>query len=625
MLGRRGRGRFSPDENDTVSINTPISCVAFFLVCVLLCFPAAAQEESIGTSSCTRYNALTLIQQQIDLMKTFDDDARRVPVLIRAADLMWPYQQKKARTAFVEAFETAKRHFREKGDRPPRDGKLLIGLPDQRYTVISAIAKRDSGWARKLTDQLLKEQREDANGEAIKDAERDIRTAERLLTVAGSLVSTHEAVAVNFARSSLQYPATFYLSQFLYQLASANRPAADQFYHQALTAYANAPIERLLYLSSYPFGNDREAGEMPGSTVYQVPNGFVPNLNLQRLFVQTLLRRAQDYINNPSELASGGRLSEPEQMWLAFTRLEKQIQGSLPNMAAAVEAARGNLYAMLSQDSQRNAVAIFSRDNRPKRSFAEQVETALKNPNVDRRDQQLTSAIISTSKDETLAHVLEAVDKISDSNIRQPLLNWLYFDRAQRAIKDQKLDEARKLAAKVEELDQRAFLYFRITDESLKSNPDQSEAREILEEVVVATAKAPNTVVTARALLGVAYLYSKFDANRAVGLMAEAVKLVNRVDQADFSRQFVIRKIEGKTFSSYASFATPGFNPENAFREIGKVDFDGMLNQASNLSDKSLRAMSILMLVERCLKDEVPRTRSKRIETASPAQWTYKR
>jgi hypothetical protein len=91
--------------------------------------------------------------------------------------------------------------------------------------------------------------------------------------------------------------------------------------------------------------------------------------------------------------------------------------------------------------------------------------------------------------------------------------------------------------------------------------------------------------------------------SRAIAVMAEAVKRINQMEQPDFSRQYVIRKIEGKTFGNYGAFVTPGFTPESAFREIGKVDFDGMLNQAANFSDKSLRALTTLAVVEQCLKD----------------------
>lgn len=59
-------------------------------------------------------------------------------------------------------------------------------------------------------------------------------------------------------------------------------------------------------------------------------------------------------------------------------------------------------------------------------------------------------------------------------------------------------------------------------------------------------------------------------------------------------------------FGTYASFQTPGFNPENAFRELGKADFDGTLYQASNFTNKYLRAATSLALIEPCLEPPKP-------------------
>jgi hypothetical protein len=545
----------------------------------------------------------------MDATKTFDDRVQRIAVLVSTADLLWPYQQEKARATFTEAFDLGEQEFKERGDAPISAGRgMVVQKPDQRFTVINAIAKRDLAWARKLMEQMLAESANEPKEGTTKNAQQEVRTAEELLGMAVSLVESDQAAALSFAGSSLQYPATLYLPLFLYRLSALNQPAADQFYQEALKAYANVPLERFLYLSSYPFGNDREAGEMPGYTIYKLPDGFAPNRTLQRLFVQILLQRAQQLVANPQEPTTGRGLSEPGQAWLALTNLEKQIAASLPDLAPAAEQARGVLYTQLPQNSQRRVGQAASSRNAPKKSFEEQVEAAEKNPDVDRRDQQLVFAI--TGADSALVsldRVLAVVDKISDPAVRQPLLNWLYFDRSQRAIKDKKLDEARKLAANVQELDQRAHLYLRIAEESLKQNPDQTQAQDMLEEVVAAAAKAPVTMVRVRAQLGVAHLYTRLDMNRAIALMGDAVKSINQIEQADFSVQYVTRKIEGKQFSSYANFNTPGFSPETAFQELGKLDFDGMMSQASNLTNKPLRARTTLALIKPCLKAPAPR------------------
>jgi len=59
--------------------------------------------------------------------------------------------------------------------------------PDQRYTVINAIAKRDLSWAKKLTDEMLKDSQSEADEKASKDAHQENRTAEKILSMASSL------------------------------------------------------------------------------------------------------------------------------------------------------------------------------------------------------------------------------------------------------------------------------------------------------------------------------------------------------------------------------------------------------------------------------------------------------
>jgi hypothetical protein len=73
-------------------------------------------------------------------------------------------------------------------------------------------------------------------------------------------------------------------------------------------------------------------------------------------------------------------------------------------------------------------------------------------------------------------------------------------------------------------------------------------------------------------------------------------------------------KIEGKTFGSYAAFSTPGFNPENAFREMGRLDFDGSLNQATAFTDKSLRALTTLAVIEPCLQS-APKSKARKAKS----------
>src|SRR5882762_10992864 len=160
---------------------------------LMLVVSVAAQDKGqppAPSSSCSRDTALEIIQQQIDATRTFDNGVQRITILVRAADLLWPVRESKARGAFTEAFDLAVQHFKEKGDETSREGKtMLLSWPDQRYEVIGAIAKHDTAWARKLTDQMLKEQQREAEETPIKDIQHDAKTAGNLLVTAMSLLA----------------------------------------------------------------------------------------------------------------------------------------------------------------------------------------------------------------------------------------------------------------------------------------------------------------------------------------------------------------------------------------------------------------------------------------------------
>jgi hypothetical protein len=577
------------------------------LLVVCLCFVRTSQAQTTRTAAltvpsalCNRENGVSIVADQINSSKTMDETSRRIAVLIRAADVLWPYQEQRARAAFVEAMDLAIQNFRDAGEVVKQEGRLPLPQPDQRFVVITAVAKRDREWARKLADQVLQDEIKEAENKPTKDSLADSHRAGKLLDVAWSLLPENPEGAFMFARASLRYTATIQVPAFLYHLAEVNKLLADQFYQQVLQAYAESPMDQFLYLSSYPFANDREAGEMPLYTTYKVPSGFTENPVLARLFMQVLLRRAQQLPSVAPAAPPNERYSENAQMWIALSRLESQVQSLLPDLLPALRQARSTLQPLLNDsESKRSAQSLVPT---PKVSFDEQIEDALKQSDSARREGEIALAIINVADDEPLDKVVNAADKIDDTELRTQILSRLYFNRSLAALKEHNFADARKLAVKVEELDERTYLYSRIAADSMKQAKNREEVREMLEEVISSAAKAPDTEMKARALFGIAYLYSQIDPNRSVSVLGDAVKSINKIEAPDFSRSYVIKRIEGRWFGVYSTLLTAGLNPENAFREIGKLDFDGTLYQAANFTNKSLRSMTTLAAVEPCLQ-----------------------
>ncbi len=210
------------------------------------------QAENASEPVCDQQRALLLVKQQVDESKNLEQPVARITVLIRAADLLWPYERERARAVFTEAFELATQYFRQRGDETVLEKSLRVQLPDQRFRVLTAIAKRDAVWAKRLAQTAAEENVRDAERSA-QGATKNQSIGEKLIGTALSLLEVDRQTAINFARSSLRYPAAVTLPMSLFKLAESDRAAADQFFQEALAAYAQGRMSDLYYLSVYPF------------------------------------------------------------------------------------------------------------------------------------------------------------------------------------------------------------------------------------------------------------------------------------------------------------------------------------------------------------------------------------
>ena len=614
------------------AMTVTLRSVLLITVCIFGLIPcpqtwAQSRSDASGTSLlCNRDDAVELIKQQIEVTRTFDNTVARIAVLIRAADLLWTFQQDKARAAFIEAFDLAVQNEKENNERSkdkPRSVLLSMQTPDQRYVVIRAVTKRDPALAKKLTQQILKQEGVEPG---TKDSFNDLLTGQRLLDSAIQLLSTDINSALELARVSLNYPAGSWLTRYLYKLAEVNQQAADQFYEQALVVYADRPMREFLYLSAYPFAL-RESSNTPVGAYYpEVSANFVPNNSLQRRFVQSFLRRAHHALEVPLDdgdnynwfPGKGHILQE-------LIRIEPEVGRLLPDLLGAVIQAREKLLVSLPAETQKTLLQPGREvASSPKKNFEEQIEAAEKTPNVNQRDDLIATAILSSASDkESLEKVLDAIDKITESSIREPLRERLYFYRAREAAMSRRFDEAERLVSKVEGLEQRAYLRTEIAKGLLDSSEAQTHGREVLDEAITEANKAGMNIFTARTLFTASNLYSKVDLSRSISVLENAINFVNRISNPNFSsdNQALVkepnrRSNPGGRFLIW--FYMPGLDPETTFREMAKVNFDGALSQTNTFTDKFQRAVTTLASAGICLQQAPRQPKEKPKKTAKP-------
>ena len=225
---------------------------------------------------------------------------------------------------------------------------------------------------------------------------------------------------------------------------------------------------------------------------------------------------------------------------------------------------------------------------------------------VEDRDERIANAVLSETSDrESLATVIDAIDKITVANIRAHLKEMIYFRRARTAIEKKQFDEAERLASKVEGHEQRAYLHTELAKHLLNKSETLTHGREILDQAITEANKAGVTIFAARTLLTASSLYTKIDLSRSISLLGEAINFVNRLESPDFTSddQAQVKRVKRPDGAGnfIFRFYMPGLDPERAILEMAKIDFDTALSQSSALTDKFQRAMSTLTLAEVCL------------------------
>ncbi|HEX7956205.1 MAG TPA: hypothetical protein VF508_04635 [Pyrinomonadaceae bacterium] len=599
---------------------------AALLIALLVAQPAAAQTRPErppeAPPACDAERAVRLVRQQLMDSRALADGAKRADVLTRAADLLWPFDEAQARASLAEAFEVASSYYREHGEEvvrlaPKRADATYPGRPsvrpDPRMAVIRVAARRDHALAERLTARAAQETRERALADAEKEKGQSAAAA-KLLSMADSFVESDLPLALTLARESLRMPtAGRMLGRFVYDVARVERAAADAFYADALSAYANADVASLLELSAYPFALFNNIGLRSGYNVAgETPRGFAPSPELQRQFVAALLRlserRLQAAAGQPPPQDDPQRASEAELIYAALTSLETLYGASDKSYAARAEPLRQMAGGMLTGNAMRRATATagLGRPSERPRDTSDLIDRVmayaekLKDPEA--RDRHIVMGLWGYMDGEA-SRLEAAAEKISDEMVRGQFLESVHFMQAQRALRAGRAAEAARAAEKVRPLDQRAALVWDLMWAELKQAGDAPEARALAESVYQSAERAPESEERVRALLGLAYYNTQLDPARAPALLAEAVAAINRLPEFDLSGSSVIRTVDGRTYSFYTFAPAPGFSLEAVLREVAARDLDAALEAAAALDDRQARARAVLSFVSKCMQE----------------------
>ncbi len=575
---------------------------------------ASAQIASADVSACDPKMAQMLVEQQVAESKSVVARPKRIKILLRSADFLWPLDQPTARAYFVEAFTNAKEHFSEKGFEKANmktsqtGGSTFTSLPDLRSDVIRATANRDPELAKKFTDEVLAEFEKAAE----RDAMDKTREQDDLLRLAGEIAAADPEFARHLFRRLMQYPLTQTWFWSLTSAARSNQSFADSIYAEAIRNYRNESPRNMLYLSAYPFGAATVFGQDRNSFSAAPIPSFVPNTSLQRLFLDTFFARVASFVANPEEVNRQPEKysqSDAINMVTAMRDIEPIVFERFPDMLERFTMARAQADSALTAEMRKDIEKLEENAARRSLTFEESIKELEEADGKGTLTDYMIAQIlfqrrIRTEKQYAIYEPWLA--KIKDEKARRDITSHFWFIRSQLAIREKRFTDAEKMAAKVPELDHRAILFFDMAKVQLDSANDTSSGFDTLNAVSKLTRSAPNSVAKAQVLFSLVQFYGRVNHSVALDELGEAIRVVNQLEEPDLFQNWVFRQIVGKDFSFMASISIPGNNMEGMFAELGKKDLEMALANARGFDDKYFRTIAVIATAKNCIPVRTP-------------------
>ncbi len=562
--------------------------------------------------------SLDIIQQQLAAIRAIPTIDMRVRGLLQAADLLWQYREQEARAILVEALDAAEAHFKKNsaGEIRKKHSGQSFKVPDQRFIVVKAIAKHDAKWAEVLAISITEKNTTGENEVSSKSAIANNKQSspgesialvenlsEKLLHLAVESLPDNKLYAVAMFKKSLNYPASYLTSLFLFQLAKIDQPLADGLYQEALIVNSNSQVsDGIIYLSPYPFGLNNIIAPGKVRMFYELPPSFAINAELQKHFVRALLQYTAFYIqivsNDTTSFKPNEQLPEAARLYIALSNLEKIAAKFLPTNTTEINNYKTAVSQLLAPDHRIQAERMLPKLTPSNESpFDSLANKASQEDDANKKDALLTRAIFTLGESEDFYRLESLASKLNNQLTRRDTLDFLYFHESHRRLKKMDWYGAISLARKIVASDIRAYVFFEIAAESTGKIKDKSVFN-VLDEAIFEVIGAENTGVRIKSLLGLLGLLAKQrDKPRMMQIGHEAVSAINNNNIEDLDSNLydtvVKRQITGKLFNQFIDYQVP-CNVNDVFRNLGLASFEDGISIALQINNPSIRSTAAM-------------------------------
>jgi len=475
-------------------------CVTILLVASTVCAQTDTKREKEAAE--LEKKTLALVNEIASAAWGLKAPENRVFIMASTADLLWPFDEKRARNLYWEAVNSINSIGAanlKSGDREKirQDYFLTLKL---RRTVLREVARHDS----QLALDLLRASRQ--------VPPRDLGnmfSEERQLEqeVAGEIAARDPAQALQFARESLAKGLTWQLVTLLQQLQQRDAEKASLFAGEVITKLQPMKVATDLQASVTALYL------LQGSRTREVSRGEVKPLALTDDQKQQLI-----------EMLVNAALNASANSHLLFqiNEVMPEIEQFLPERRAALERKLETFNQTLTQEQRyQNTYNGLIRRGRQE----DIIRIAASGDSYSQAYLYQQAVMIAVARGNTDAFREFVGKEVSDSE-RQKVLDLLDVEEINMAVDLKKLDYLRKLVPKIERKVERARAMAELAM-LLKEKGEDAEAASLLEEAATMIKTNLKDEKQTNALLSLLCAYAVVDPPKAFVLAERTVDRAN--------------------------------------------------------------------------------------------------
>jgi hypothetical protein len=538
-------------------------------------------------------HAIGVVNKVVGEARAIEDVATRVRLEARAAELLWAFDQMRARSVFTKAFDEADAVIDGSGS------SLFGGALRSRLLadVLRRAYARDSAFAEKLLDSL------DDSGDGIDygfaGGTEATEQGSARLAIAASLASTNPSEALELARQSVDDAEPSDLATFLIAIRRLDRHAADAFYSETVARIAqqSGSAGELVPLQSYAIPVLEPDAPDPWRSFGVQPSPDVAALYLEAVWTagQLQLGRASEPSSDPGY--SGALYAQFASLLPAF---EQYDPARVPDVRTMLASAAASLDV-----AERDRFDALTRSETPQSIAARAANVA----DASMRDAlYLRAATLVASTSDDFREVESYASKVASAEARVEFLDGAGEMIALRLAGRRRYDDAVGVAGRVPSPGKRVRAYLAIATR-LTDAGDRARAVEVL-DLAEDEAEKAQPVEKSLSLARIASAYAGLDTIRGAEAMQGAIRAANmtlRLERIEVSRA-ADRNAPARPKETMTSACA---ELEPAFERIAAADYFRAMLLAQSIDDKTC-SMSAQLAAARGALARAPRPASKK-------------